>query len=711
MEEKIKFCIDTIEKSKKKKTLIIRGWAFISEEQKVPEIQVINADVDELSWYSRSDVNQLYDLPEECHSGFQLVIKNFTKKNDCQIVFSNGKEKVDYFVPLDCKYPVPPSEITNWTKYRLKLIKGMKYLKRNGLRNTFRRVKIEQQKDPQLYQKWIEKFENYNNDEMEKQIESFSLHPKISILIPVYNVEKKWLDVCIQSIKNQSYSNWELCLADDASTKSYIRPLLESYAENDKRIKVVFREENGHICEATNSALEIATGEYIALIDNDDEIPKNALFEVVKAINDNQNAALIYSDEDKIDEKGIRSDPAFKPDWSPDLLLGTNYISHLGVYRTDIAKEIGGFRKGYEGAQDYDFVLRFVEKIQPNQIVHISKVLYHWRMVQTSTAVNQDSKGYAFEAGRLAVADALKRRGIAGSVRHAAGNGLYDVDYQILKKEKVSIIIPTRDGYEDLKRCLASILNKTTYPNYEIIVADNGTTAPAVLELFKEYQEKLGARFIVERIDIPFNYSRINNLAAKKAQGEYLLFLNNDTEVISPDWLDKMVSFCQFDRIGAVGAKLYYPNHTIQHAGVVLGLGGAAGHGHHTFPQGDFGYFGRLEINVNYMAVTAACLMIKKKDFELLDGFNEELVVAFNDVDLCIRAHEVLKKENVWLHGVELYHYESQSRGPEDTPEKKARFQKETQYMYDKWGDLIENDPYYNPNLTRSGGNYAVREC
>lgn len=713
MGNKIIYCIDSIQKNKKNKTLKIFGWCFSEDMIEVPEIEVkSNHPINrfEVERTYRSDVNLAHKLSATVSCGFQIVLHVSTFKGEADIYFNNGIESETVTIDLGGSYPLEAAGNSSYGNFKRKVIKGLKYLKRNGLKSTVRRLKKEQEKSPELYQNWITNHESINREQMKAEINSFQKKPKISILVPVYNVEEKWLKRCIQSIQDQTYSNWELCLADDASTQPHVRSLLEKYKKEDERIKVIFREKNGHICEATNSALSIATGEFIALMDNDDEIPANALFEIVKAINEHPDAALIYSDEDKIDVNGVRSDPAFKPDFAPDLLLSTNYISHLGVYKTDIAKEIGGFRKGFEGAQDYDFVLRFTEKIKPNQIIHIAKVLYHWRMIETSTAVNQDSKGYAFEAGRLAVEEALERRGLRGTVNHAAGYGLYDVRYEVLAPEKVSIIIPTKNGYEDMKRCLHSIVKLTTYDNYEIIIADNGTTEEKVLALFEEYQQKLGDRLKVVPLDMPFNYSRINNLAAKEASGKYLLFLNNDTEVITSDWLEQMIGFCQFDRIGAVGAKLYYPNHTIQHAGVILGLGGAAGHGLHTFPQGDFGYFGRLEINVNYSAVTAACMMMKKSDFEAVGGFNEDLTVAFNDVDLCLRVQTELGKNNVWLHGVELYHFESQSRGYEDTPEKLARFEKETQYMYDTWGELIENDPYYNINLTRTSGNYSVRE-
>ncbi|MDU3485846.1 MAG: glycosyltransferase family 2 protein, partial [Enterococcus faecalis] len=541
-----------------------------------------------------------------------------------------------------------------------------------------------------------------------QEIATFHYQPKISIAMPVYNVEEKWLRLCIDSILNQVYTNWELCMADDASTDSNVKKILTEYQQLDERIRVVFREQNGHISEATNSALAIATGEFVALLDNDDELAINAFYEVVKVLNENPELDLIYSDEDKIDMDGNRSDPAFKPDWSPDLLLGTNYISHLGVYRRSILEEIGGFRKGYEGSQDYDLVLRFTEKTTKERIKHIPKVLYYWRMLPTSTAVDQGSKGYAFEAGLRAVQDALVRREINGHATHGAANGLYDVYYDIESEKLVSIIIPTKNGYKDVQRCVSSIIEKTTYQNYEIIMADNGSTDPKMHELYAEFEKQLPGRFFVESIDIPFNFSTINNRAAKKAHGEYLLFLNNDTEVITENWLTLMVSFAQQERIGCVGAKLLYPNNTVQHAGVILGLGGVAGHGHYGYPHGDLGYFGRLAINVNYSAVTAACLLMKKADFDAVGGFEEAFTVAFNDVDLCLKV-QALGRDNVWLHEAELYHFESQTRGYDDKGKKKKRFEQEKVMMEEKWGPLIENDPFYNPNLTRDIPNFSLR--
>lgn len=535
---------------------------------------------------------------------------------------------------------------------------------------------------------------------------TFEYTPLISILIPVYNVEKKWLEKCIMSIENQWYDNWEICIADDASTNQETIDYLNTLKNNPK-YKIVFREKNGHISEATNSALEIASGDYIALVDNDDTLMPNALYEMVAAINENPDLAMIYSDEDKIDENENRFDAHFKPDWSPSLILNQNYVSHLGVYKTDISRKIGGFRKGFEGCQDHDFVLRFTEQIDEKQIKHIPKILYHWRAISSSTASNGNQKDYAFDNGIRMIEETLDRRRISGRVSRGKYPGLYNVEYDVIGNPLVSIIIPTRNGFDDLKKCVDSIIDVSTYDNYEIVIADNGSDDENVLELFNYYKEKLNTKFKVVRLDMPFNYSRINNLAALEANGSYFLFLNNDTTVISPNWIETMLSFAQYEKYGCIGAKLWYPDNTIQHGGVVLGTGGVAGHSFLNSTKDDPGYFSRLYTDYNYTAVTAACLMISKIDFEKVKGFDENLEVAFNDVDLCIRVHE-LGRYNVWAHNVELYHYESKSRGLEDTPEKIKRFNGEINKMKAKHSQILQNDPAYNINLSLNHAPFTI---
>lgn len=616
MNEDIKVIFDSIYRDKTTNNLTITGWALDTITKESPTFTINNEN--QVSAYNiqrvlREDVNQIYQTEPAIEAGFVVTLEGIKQKKVLPFHFQSSAHVVTVDFPLNKKYPVIPGTEDKVTRLWIKAKKGFKYMAKNGISHTIQRAKIEKLRNQASYPNWLARNEVLDIEAMTQEIATFHYQPKISIAMPVYNVEEKWLRLCIDSILNQVYTNWELCMADDASTDPNVKNILTEYQQLDERIRVVFREQNGHISEATNSALAIATGEFVALLDNDDELAINAFYEVVKVLNENPELDLIYSDEDKIDMDGNRSDPAFKPDWSPDLLLGTNYISHLGVYRRSILEEIGGFRKGYEGSQDYDLVLRFTEKTTKERITHIPKVLYYWRMLPTSTAVDQGSKGYAFEAGLRAVQDALVRRGINGHATHGAANGLYDVYYDIESEKLVSIIIPTKNGYKDVQRCVSSIIEKTTYQNYEIIMADNGSTDPKMHELYAEFEQQLPGRFFVESIDIPFNFSTINNRAAKKAHGEYLLFLNNDTEVITENWLTLMVSFAQQERIGCVGAKLLYPNNTVQHAGVILGLGGVAGHGHYGYPHGDLGYFGRLAINVNYSAVTAACLLMKKQ--------------------------------------------------------------------------------------------------
>ena len=711
MNEDIKVIFDSIYRDKTTNNLTITGWALDTITKESPTFTINNEN--QVSAYNiqrvlREDFNQIYQTEPAIEAGFVVTLEGIKQKKVLPFHFQSSAHVITVDFPLNKKYPVIPGTEDKVTRLWIKAKKGFKYMAKNGISHTIQRAKIEKLRNQASYPNWLARNEVLDIEAMTQEIATFHYQPKISIAMPVYNVEEKWLRLCIDSILNQVYTNWELCMADDASTDPNVKKILTEYQQLDERIRVVFREQNGHISEATNSALAIATGEFVALLDNDDELAINAFYEVVKVLNENPELDLIYSDEDKIDMDGNRSDPAFKPDWSPDLLLGTNYISHLGVYRRSILEEIGGFLKGYEGSQDYDLVLRFTEKTTKERIKHIPKVLYYWRMLPTSTAVDQGSKGYAFEAGLRAVQDALVRRGINGHATHGAANGLYDVYYDIESEKLVSIIIPTKNGYKDVQRCVSSIIEKTTYQNYEIIMADNGSTDPKMHELYAEFEQQLPGHFFVESIDIPFNFSTINNRAAKKAHGEYLLFLNNDTEVITENWLTLMVSFAQQERIGCVGAKLLYPNNTVQHAGVILGLGGVAGHGHYGYPHGDLGYFGRLAINVNYSAVTAACLLMKKADFDAVGGFEEAFTVAFNDVDLCLKV-QALGRDNVWLHEAELYHFESQTRGYDDKGKKKKRFEQEKVMMEEKWGPLIENDPFYNPNLTRDIPNFSLR--
>lgn len=629
-----------------------------------------------------------------------------------------GEEPIEFlmrdlrFIKIS-KYHVLLDSLRDYTRVRGGFIRSMiplsrkavHILKRSGLTGlrtqTRRALGLTQNIDmTQSYQKWVESkaLTDIREEEIKREISRFSYKPLISIIVPVYNVEEKWLRKCIESVRNQLYTNWELCLADDASPKTHIREVLDEYKLIDPRIKVVYREKNGHISECSNSALAIATGEFIGLLDHDDELSRDALYENVKLLNMYPDADLIYSDEDKITEEGERHSPFFKPDWSPDLLLSQMYICHFSIYRKTIIDQIGGFRKGYEGSQDYDLALRFTELT--DAIYHIPKVLYHWRTIPESTASGAQAKNYTHYAGLKALEDTLKRRHVDGTVKEIGDySNMFRVSYKIKEEPLVSIIIPTRNMGELLDSCLNSIFSRSLYSNYEVIIIDNGSTEEHTLSVFKKWTDNYGDRIRILPINIPFNYSKLNNMAVEAANGEYVLLLNNDIEVISEDWLGEMVGYAQRNNTGAVGAKLLYPDDSIQHAGVVMGLGGIAGHAFRTLHKTDPGYFGALLVNRNCSVVTAACLMIKKDLYIRVGGLEEELTVAFNDVDLCLKLIDK-GYDNVCLNSIELYHHESKSRGAEDTPEKKERFQGEINYMLNKWSRYIERDPYYNVNLS-----------
>jgi glycosyltransferase involved in cell wall biosynthesis len=550
------------------------------------------------------------------------------------------------------------------------------------------------------YQEWIKRYEETGPAAAQKirdRIETLSQRPLISVVLPVYNPNPKWLIEAIESVRNQIYPDWELCIADDASTNLKIRSILKSYTQKDPRIKVVFREKNGHISACSNSALEIASGQWIALLDHDDLMPTHALFWVADAIGKNPEARLIYSDEDKIDEAGMRFDPYFKCDWNLDLFYSHNMISHLGVYRADIVKKIQGFRLGLEGSQDHDLALRFIEHIQQNQIHHIPRVLYHWRVHPESTAHSGEAKPYATLAGERALNDHFERKQIMATAEHDQCG--YRVSYALPPEVPlVSLIIPTKNGKKLLKQCIDSILEKTTYQNYEILIIDNGSDERESLQYFESL--KINPRIRVLRDDGPFNYSALNNRAVEQAKGEIIGLINNDIEVISPEWLSEMVSIALQPEVGAVGARLWYPDNTLQHGGVIIGLGGVAGHAHSQLCKNNPGYFGRARVSQTLSAVTAACLVVKKSIYEKIGGLDvNNLTVAFNDVDFCLRAADHGYR-NIWTPYAELYHHESATRGSDNTPEKRDRFEKEISYMINRWNLKNFSDKFYSPNLS-----------
>lgn len=587
-------------------------------------------------------------------------------------------------------------------KISYRLIRGVKDMP-HKIKNLFHRSAQPEIHNVHDYAAWLAEYGELSKQQLElmnSAVASWKNPPKIAVLMPVYNPDKACLVNAIESVLAQAYANFELCIADDASTASHVHNVLQSYMDKDQRVKVIFREQNGHISAASNSALSLVEADYVALMDHDDLLTPDALYWVAKTIQQNPEVQLIYSDEDKMDLQGDRFAPYFKPDWNPELFLSHNFICHLGVYKTEQIKALGGFDSTFDGAQDYDLALRYSAELSAEQIVHIPRILYHWRTVAGSTANGVHEKPYAEEKIANAVMSALEHRQRPAEVTgHAQLPGALRVRYLLPDVlPLVSIVIPTRNGFHLLHRCIESIFAKTTYANYELIIIDNGSDDLVALRYLQSLQDQ--ERVSVIRDDSPFNYAALNNKAVAHAQGEIIALLNNDLEVINGDWLDEMVSHVVHPEVGAVGAKLYYPNDTIQHAGVIVGLGGVAGHSHKHSPRNNPGYCGRLFLVQNLSAVTAACLLVRKEVFDAVGGFDEQnLSVAFNDVDLCLRIQEQ-GFNNVWTPYAELYHYESATRGYEDTPEKQARFNNEVAYMKQRWGEGLLIDPAYNPNLT-----------
>ena len=551
------------------------------------------------------------------------------------------------------------------------------------------------------YKDWYKLYDTISSIQL-KGIQQLSGHlayqPLFSIIMPVYNAPVIFLKKAIESLRNQAYKKWELCIADDKSTHDDVRKLLQEYQLKDKRIKIVFRKINGHISNASNSALALATGDFIVLLDQDDELPAHCLFMVATALNKNKNLGIIYSDEDKIDEKGNRFDPYFKTDWNKELFYGQNMINHLGVYNHSLIKKIGGFREGYEGSQDYDLALRCIEHLKPEQIYHIPHVLYHWRAIKGSTAISVSNKSYAVSAGLRALQDHFKRTAQSAIPMENVHNSIR-VKWPLPKKlPLVSIIIPTKDKVSVLSTCIKSLLQNTIYTNFEVLIIDNNSEESVTHDYYKKIQLE-NKHIKVFAFNSAFNFSAMNNFGVKHSKGEVLVLLNNDTEVINDDWLNEMVSHCLRSEVGAVGAKLYYPNGHIQHAGVFLFEDSPGVHIYLNREKNDPGYFNKLNLVQNYTAVTAACLAVKKSVFIKAGGLDEEnLKVAYNDVDFCLKL-VTMGYKNVWTPFAQLKHYESLSRGSDMDEVNLPRFKKEQSHMLQKWDSLMKNDPFFNHNL------------
>lgn len=556
------------------------------------------------------------------------------------------------------------------------------------------------------YGPWYEAYRPKETDLAAQRRKKFKHSCKFSIAVPAYETPETFLREMIASVQKQTYGNWELCIVNASPQNERMKQVLEEYAAADERIRVKNLAENKGIAGNTNEALAMASGDFVCLLDHDDLLAPNALFEAARSLEADSSIDVLYTDEDKVETDGrTHFKPNLKPDFNLDLLRSNNYICHFFMVRRALAERAGGFDGAYEGAQDYDFILRCTDMAK--NIHHIPEILYHWRTHAASTADNPISKMYAYEAGKRAIEAHLERRGQAAEVSLKKDLGFYRVKYPVQGKPLVSIIIPNKDETEALRLCIESIKKTVVYENYEIIIVENNSSSREIFAYYKELSED--ARIRIVRWKDAFNYSAINNYGVKYAKGEFLLFLNNDIEALETGWFEELLGNCQRPEVGITGAKLLYPDGTIQHAGTVIGIGGIAGHMFVGMPAERSGYLHKASLQMDYSAVTAACMMMKRSLFERLGGFEERLSVAFNDVDLCLRANEAGFLV-VYDPYACLRHYESKSRGAEDSPEKVRRFQEEIEFMRTRWEKLLKaGDPYYNKNLSLSKWNYSLR--
>ncbi|TDQ92458.1 glycosyltransferase family 2 protein [Paraburkholderia silvatlantica] len=580
---------------------------------------------------------------------------------------------------------------------------GWATFRREGAAGLVRRAVRD---DVGAYRTWIEQFDTLdeaNREALGMALSALRRQPVISVIVPVFNTPEPLLRAMIESVRAQIYPHWELCIVDDASTQPHVMAIVREYAQEDARVRFTRRDVNGHICAASNDALGMATGAFVALLDHDDVLREHALGMAAIYLNRFPSARMLYSDEDKLAPNGARVEPYFKPDWNPMLMLGQNMFSHLGVFETDLVREVGGFRVGFEGSQDHDLALRCAERAGDDAVIHVPHVLYHWRVTAQSTSSSVSAKPYARDASLRAVREHLARGGFDAEVRPLSQDStMLRVTFAVPEPAPlVSIIIPTRDGADLLQRCIESVKTRTCYPNYEIIIVDNGSNEPRAVELLAGYSRMPGIQVL--RIDAQFNYSALNNEAVAVARGSVLCLLNNDIEVISTDWLDTLVGYASLPTSGAVGAALWYPDDHLQHGGVLLGIGDLAGHYHHKLRRGARGYFGRAVLAQQVSAVSAACLIVRKALFEEVGGLDaEHLSVAFNDVDLCLKL-EAAGYRNIYVPYAELYHHESATRGSDTSPSNAARFAKEAAWMRNRWGQQVREDRFYNPNLALGG--------
>lgn len=704
----LEYCIDSCSFAADK--FLCEGWA-VSDTGKEVRLFVVDDNGEtvkaDISRRERMDIKAAFFINDNEFEkvGFFITGKSITK--NLFVIMNDGftKKKVKLEVK---KNKAPTFNLKRFKISKTDLRKGLSVLKNEGPFELYRKIKYRGGFLGQVYNDWFlyNRISKLGIDKQKSHI--FDYNPKISIIVACYNTADKYLKDMIDSVLEQTYQNFELCISDGSDNDGVQNYIKEHYANNNK-IKYVRLDDNYGISGNMNAALKLATGDFLALYDHDDFLEPNTFFECVKALQGENRADVVYTDEDRYDDASkLYIDPCFKTDFNVDLFRSHNFVTHFFMVNMDIVKEIGGMNKEYDGAQDYDFMFRVFEKT--DKIYHVHKILYHWRVYEASTAGNPESKLYAYDAGKRALEAHYKRIGIEADVEELPKPfyGTYKTTYKISGKPKVSVLIPNMNQKSTLENCLNSIFEKNIYENLEFVIVENNSTDE---EIFNYYEELKNTHSNVKVIkyDGDFNYSKINNYGAEYCSGEYILFLNNDTELIEKDSISVMLGICQRKEVGAVGAKLLYADNTIQHAGVVIGFSNYAGHVFNGIGANDYGYRLFPVICRDYSAVTAACMMVSKEDFMSVGGFDEQFTVACNDVDLCLKLRKA-DKLVVYTPFSLWYHYESKSRGYDTTPEKRERFLGEVEKFGKKWYEILENgDPYYNKNFDINKAPYILK--
>lgn len=684
--------------------IVLTGWSAAGDTTKC-DVYIDKKKVPvEVQWKYRKDVVDVFgELSDKINCGYEIFVPEQGGKKLVLVLRTADKQKQFEILLEKVRQGEEKQTSSGYVK------KAIAYWKHYGFKRMVRKVfyKLKGEKDTMNYEEFLRKY-GVGEEELERQRQDMIADgPLFSVVVPLYCTKEKFLREMIESVQAQTYSRWELCLADGSGKEKSLKQIVDACAGDDKRIKYALLESNEGIAGNTNEALKMAAGDFIVLTDHDDLLSPEALYQCAKAIQREPQTDVIYSDEDKVDMNGRHYfEPHFKSDFNIDLLCSMNYICHLFVFHKTILTKAGFFNSEYDGAQDYDFILRCTEAAE--HIVHIPKVLYHWRCHSQSTSENPESKLYAFTNGCKAVKAHYDRIGIPAEVERGPFYGMYHTRYQWKEEPLLSIIIPNKDHVADLRKCMDSIEEKSVYRNYEFVIVENNSTEEETFAYYKEIETRDNVNVLYYKGD--FNYSKINNFGVAQAKGEYILLLNNDTEMIEPDSIKEMLDVCMRPDVGIVGAKLLYEDNTIQHAGVIIGFGGVAGHAFIGQDREDNGYFSRILCVQDLSAVTAACLMVRRSVFEELDGLNEDFKVAFNDIDFCLKVRKAgyLVVYNPYA---QFYHYESKSRGLEDSADKVARFQQEIALFGEHWGDILEKgDPYYNPNLTLDKADFSLKE-